>query len=378
MRCAQTIAQPVLFADLYIPISLCAPLLDYVFAHTCRGSNPGVHTTRLRVYENHYDRDESSALMALMLYMPNLRSFVTRHRKSSLPQLLTLCQHGRHTLQTLEIYIDISDAPNVLAAVENFTALRALCIEQAWDYHQQTAGLLDACAPLLLPHLVRFEANLHVRLLPDLARWLARCTKCMLPALKYFALTASDPVGDEHDLDGLAAFGPFFAVHEKLHSLSISACKAVTFAILTAQLPPGLRCIALCGPSTLSWALTSALPALPPAVRRLTIRADPQSSELWHLLGHLLREHTLSVTEIAIVFEEMVTNLPEFLRSFSWSTLLLPPGGIHQLDGNDARICGDMMMYALEFKKRGVSIVDEHGCVWPPRGETGQRDTPTP
>jgi hypothetical protein len=102
-RRAQIIAQPMLLADLDIPASFCAQLLDYVFAHMCRGSNPGVHTTRLRLKEDPCYEDQLPALMALMLYMPNLRSFVTRDCKTSLPQLLTLCQHGRHTLLTLEI-----------------------------------------------------------------------------------------------------------------------------------------------------------------------------------------------------------------------------------------------------------------------------------
>jgi hypothetical protein len=368
-RRAQTIAQPVLFADLDIPVSFCSLLLHYIFAYTCRGSNPGVHTTRLRLYEDRCDGDVPLALMALMLYMPNLRSFVTRECKTSLPQLLTLCQHGRHTLHTLEIYFDISDAPAILAAVGHFSALKTLRVEIVGRSGEQI-GLEDAHVPLLLPHLVRFEAELRVCLLSDFARWLARCT--VLPALECLALTIVT-FGQVEDLNGLAAFEPFFAVQENLHELSLGACEVVTFGLLAHQLPPGLRCITLCESR-----LPAALPALPPAVRRLAICADPTRLELWRLLRHLLREHSLSVTEIAVVFEEQVTNHPEFLRSFSWTKLLLPPGGIHQLDESYAHICGNMTMYALEFKQRGVSIVDEYGCVWPPRGESGQRDTPSP
>jgi hypothetical protein len=365
----------VLFGDLYISASRCALLLEQLFAHACRNSHPGLHTKRLHVYEGgHEDDEQPPALMALVPYMPNLLSFSAREHTITSRELLSLCQHGRSALQTLDICFSMVDAPSVLAiAGRHCVELRAFRIEPPavrYRHQLQYSGSFDLCAPLMLQRLARFEAVISFCLLPEFTPWLARCK---FPVLAHLVLEIGLSL-EGHDLGVLQGFARFFATHRALRTLSINACEAVTLALLQHQLPPGLRHVALRGKD----ALPRTLPVLPPGVRRLALCADPEVSDLWDLLAHLLRVHTFSLTEIAITFVETTVELSEFVRSFSWSRLLLPPRGVHMLADSDARICGNMMLYALEFRQRGISVIDEYDHVWPPCGESGQWDITRP
>jgi hypothetical protein len=368
----QAIAQPLLFADMHICPSELALLLEHFLMHNRRGSSPGAYTKRLHVHGGYSSDVEWSTLTALLPFMHNLRSFSARGHLITSPVIITLGQHGPHILQTLEIYVKMSDALDVLAATMHFSTLRTLRIELVLYEDVENTNLLDASPPLALTRLVHFEMALSdVCLFPPLARWLARCE---LPMLEHLALLAHE------DYEGwtvesarvmLVDFVPFFATHQDLRVLSVDACEEVALAFLALELPPGLRRISL--PARTS-SLPRTLPALPSALRQLALRAEPEDSSLWDLLAHLLREPSLSLTDIIVVIEETPSTErhPECVRSFSWREILLPPCGIDKLDDRHVQLCGNMVLYALRFKQRGIAIVDGHGCVWPGDGQHGQ------
>jgi hypothetical protein len=313
---------------------------------------------------NYDGGDEEPALMAIMLSMPNLQSFSSRLCTFTPAMALSLRQNGRLTLQKLDIFFPLSDMRSLLTGMVHFTVLRALRIEP-WE---DLRVAFDTCEPLALPLLEKFEAKLFLYQLPGLARWLARCT---LPEIAHLGLEAVSATPNDVDLGGLAEFVPFFAAHQNIRCLSIDARREIISALLARQLPPGLRRIALRSPGL----LPSTLPPLPPTVRQLALCTDcGDASDLWDILAHLLRARELQLAEIAVAFEECTTALPDLTRGFCWSQLLLPSRGIDELDEEDTHIRGSMMLYALKFRQRGISIVDEYGYVWPLRGESGQRD----
>jgi hypothetical protein len=302
--------------------------------------------------------------MAIMLCTPNLQSFSSRLCVFTPAMALSLRQNGRLTLQKLEICFALSNMRSLLAAIVHFTALQALRIEPLHGLRIEP-NAFSTSEPLALPRLDKFEAVLSLDQLPGFARWLTRCT---LSAIAHLGLEAMDATPNDFDLGGLAEFVPFFAAHQDLRFFSIYACREVISALLARQLPPGLHRIALRSPGL----LPSTLPPLPPTVRQLALCTDPEDSDLWDLLAHLLRVRELPLAEIVIAFEECTTALPDLTRGFSWSQILLPSRGIKELDAEDTRIRGNMVLHALQFRQRGISIVDEYGYVWPPRGETGQ------
>jgi hypothetical protein len=355
----------VLFADVHVPGMQLVHLHNYLITKDCQGSNPGVHTRRMRVHDDDAG-DQEPALMAIMLCMPNLQSFSSRVCAFTPATALSLRQNGRLTLQKLDICFILSDMRSLLAAIVHFTVLQALRIEPLEGLRVEP-NAFDTCEPLALPRLKKFEAVLSSYFLPGLARWLARCT---LPAIAHLGLEAIGETPNDFDLGGLAEFVPFFSAHQDLHSLSIYAYRDIISALLARQLPPGLRRLALRSPVL----LPSTLPPLPRTVRQLALCTDPEDSDLWDLLAHLLRVRELALAEIFVAFEECTTVLPDLTRGFSWSQILLPSRGIKELDAEDTRIRGNMVLYALQFRQRGISIVDEYGYVWPPRGESGQRD----
>jgi hypothetical protein len=120
--------------------------------------------------------------------------------------------------------------------------------------------------------------------------------------------------------------------------------------------------------------LPSTLPALPLSLQQLvlTVHANPQDSGLWGCLSHLLREPTLSLVEITVAFDGGAMTLLDNMGDFSWHHLLSPPCGLDLSNDHDVLIRGKMMLYALEFRKRGISIVDEYGSVWPADADSGQ------
>jgi hypothetical protein len=69
---------------------------------------------------------------------------------------------------------------------------------------------------------------------------------------------------------------------------------------------------------------------------------------------------------------QAIPRMRTISRCFSWREILLPPCGINTLDDRHVRLCGNMVLYALRFKQRGISILDGHGCVWPGDGVSGQ------
>jgi hypothetical protein len=376
LRSTQSIAQPLLFADVHVYPYEFASLLKHFLMHDSRGSSPGFHTKRLHVHEDYDDYsddddvlEELSALMALLPFMPNLRFFSWRDYLIKPPVITTLGEHGQHTLQTLEIQFDMSDAPGVLTAVGHFSALRTLRIELLLEQDEHTV-MLDASAPLVLTSLARFEAVLSsdVYLFPHLARWLARCE---LPVLDHLALVSNEYWPVESESGMFADFVPFFAAHQDLRVLSVDACEKFTVALLALDLPPGLRRITLRSPT----ALPRSLPTLPPGLQQLAVCGDPALASLWALLAHLLREPSLPLTEIIVVLEvgtDPEPEYPEGVRSFSWREILLPPCRIDKLDDRHVHLCGNMVLYALRFRQRGISILDDYGCVWPGDGESGQ------
>jgi hypothetical protein len=227
------------------------------------------------------------------------------------PAVIALSQHGRHTLQALEIHLRVTDMHGALAATGNLSALRTLRIEFVL-YTDEHIGVLEASASLVLARLARFEVVLFdVNFFTELGRWLARC---QLPGLEHFAIVSNATWPSGYNLVELDAFTLFFAVHQDLRVLSVHACESVTQALLTLELPPGLRRISLGSKS----GPPSTLPALPPALRQLALRGEPEDSSLWDLLAHLLREPSLSLTEIIVVIEEIPsTEHPECVRSSS-------------------------------------------------------------
>jgi hypothetical protein len=356
--------QPVLFADVHVPTRRLIHLHNYLIAKECQGSNPGVHTRHMRVHD--HDGGDEPALMAIMLSMPNLQSFSSRLCNFTPAMALSLRQNGRLTLQKLEICFALSDMRSLLAGIVHFTVLQALRIGPL-EGLRVAPNAFDTCKPLALPLLEKFEARLFFYQLPGLARWLARCT---LPAIAHLGLEVMIATPNHVDLGGLAEFVPFFAAHQDLRFLSIDARREIISALLALQLPPGLGRIALRSPGL----LPSTLPPLPLTVRQLALCADPEDpSDLWDLLAYLLRARELPLAEIAVAFEECTTALPDLTRGFCWSQLLLPSRDIDELDEEDTHIRGNMMLYALKFRQRGISIVDEYGYVWPSHGESGQR-----
>jgi hypothetical protein len=363
----QAMAQPLLFIDLHIYPSDFASLLQHFLMHDRRGSTPGAHTRCLRVREDYSDADaELSAVTALLPFMPNLRSFSSREYSIVSPTLISVGQHAKRTLKTLEIHVEMSDAPGVLAAAAHFSALRTLRIELELYQHEH-ASLLETSPPLVLARLARFEAVLsNVCLLSQLARWLARCE---LPVLEHLALVFDEVWMVDSELGMLNDLMPFFAAHQDLRVLSLDACEELTLTLLALELPPGLRRVMLRSPGS----LPCSLPALPPALRQLALFGKPGDSSLWDLLAHLLHEPSLPLTEIVVVLEESPTlEHPESVRSFSWREILLPPCRIDTLDDRHVYLCGNMVLYAMRFKQRGISILDEYGCVWPGDGESCQ------
>jgi hypothetical protein len=308
-----------------------------------------------------------------MPYMPHLVSFSARNYPFGRLLLVSLKQKSTHLLRVLEVCCDDVDVKHIIHLVGRFEALHRLRLKIP---HSLVASW-NELRSLDLRLLRSIDITVTPNAFPCLFRWLRLCKFDSLREIRISQIR-----GDDVDVHALSAISPFdlasfFGRHQELRTLALNVYhEPIVHFILSQTLPPGLTFVDF----RLS-SIPRPLPnALPRSVRCISIRTRFSDfigfqEDLDHLLLQAAR-HELP-PELRISFNDPDDDTSgwrgntDFGR-FQWETCIRPASAMKDISEEDANLRGLMLLYALQFKRYGVSIVDEDDCVWPADGEAGQ------
>jgi hypothetical protein len=367
--------RPVRYSDLHVPATGIPSFLNHLLAQESEDAFPGLWTRHLCIEgDDDHDYEYHQDLLSLILYMPHLVSFSARNHPIGPPLLVSLKQKGTNILRALEVCCHVDDANRVILLVGRFKALHRLRFRFV---RSELAGSFNALCPLSLRLLRTIDITVTPHAFPNFFRWLRLCEFDSLRELHISQIR-----GDDVDVHALSAISPFelasfFRRHQEMRTLALNVYhEPIVHFILSQTLPPGLTFVDF----RLS-SIPRPLPnALPRSVRCISIRTRFSDligfqEDLDHLLLQAAR-HELP-PELRISFNDPDDDTSgwrgntDFGR-FQWETCIRPASAMNDISSEDTELRGLMLLYALQFKRYGISVVDEDGYVWPTDGEAGQ------
>jgi hypothetical protein len=313
--------------------------------------HPAASTRVLHVFEG--EQAVAQQLPSLVRYMPNLRVFSCKYLAITVPCLVELKKHSRLILREFEATV-YDDVRAVLSHIGQFEALQTLHLwvgEGARPSGQALPTMrLGSLRSLLI---CTAPGDLF-----EVARWLERCEFGSLRKFFYVAPSCMTGSTDARVPADLSPIATFFAAQRSMHTLAfdtVDKYEAIV-GLLSQRLPPALELVDF-GFST----IPAELPPFPRSIQRLSFQADLDA--LWCIFDILLNQRGPLPPGIRIAFHGS-SQRPELAR-FRWRDFLRQ-GAISTDDRNK------MVLYAKQFERIGVSIIDEDDCVWPPQGFSGE------
>jgi hypothetical protein len=362
----------VLYADLHIPVIKIPSFFHHIVTQESKNFFPGLWTRHLCVEGVHGDGHDA-CLSSLVLYMPHLLSLSVRNLPVGSALLASLKHQSRGKLRCLEM-CHISNASRIMFLVGQFQMLYSLRLNI--PFHEDGLESFVDAWPLRLSLLHTLDAIVEPRAIFSFIRWLGLCEFDSLEELSVGQTRGQGMEPDQTPALAANRLASFFERHKRIRTLALDVCHAVVHLFFSQTLPAGLIHVDLQFSS-----IASPWPPLPRTVRRISIHVDTFDMAsvrevLDSLLDHAAR-HELP-PELCVLFDHYPNHdepgghiHTDFFR-FRWEALLRPSFAMQDMSAEETEAQGQMLLYALHFKRYGVSVIDEDGCVWPADGESGQ------
>jgi hypothetical protein len=337
--------------------------LRYLGDQDAQNLHPAASTRVLHVFER--EQAVAQQLPSLVRYMPNLRVFSCRYLAITVPCLVELKKHSRLILREFEATV-YDDMRAVLSHVGQFEALQTL-------YLWVGVGARPSGQDLPTMRLGSLRSLLISTAPSDLfevARWLERCEFGSLRKFFYVMAPACMPGSTDAQVPtDLSPIASFFAAQRSMHTLAFRTADTYEAidGLLSQRLPPALELVEF-GCSR----IPPELPPFPRSIQRLSFQTDPRRlGALCSNFDILLKQKRRLPPGLRIAFYDMYRDRPELAR-FRWRDFLRQ-GAISTDILSEAETNRDtMVLYAKQFERIGVSIIDEDDCVWPPQGSSGE------
>jgi hypothetical protein len=337
--------------------------LRYLGDQDAQNLHPAASTRVLHVFE--WNHAIAKQLPSLVRYMSNLRVFSCRYLAVTVPCLVELKKHSRLILREFEATI-YDDVHTILSHIGQFEALQTLHL---W----LGVGARPSGQALPTMRLCSLRSLLICTApggLFEVAQWLERCEFGSLRKF-FYVWPACMPGSDEARVPvDLSPIASFFAAQRSMNTLAFDTYdsdEAIVGLFLSHGFPPALELLDF----RLS-RIPAELPRFPRSIRRLSFQADPLNlGALWSTFDILLNQKRPLPPGLRIAFYDMCRERPEF-APFRWRDFSRPGAISTDMLSEAATDRNKMVLYAKQFERIGVSIIDEDDCVWPPQGSSGE------
>jgi hypothetical protein len=337
--------------------------LRHLVDQDAQNLHPAASTRVLHVFEGR--KAVAKNLPSLVRYMPNLRVFSCRYLVITVPCLVALNKHSRLILREFEATV-YGDVRSAIAHIGQFEALQTLHL-----WLGVGARLSGQALPIMrLGNLRSLLICVAPVMLLEVAQWLERSEFGGLRKF-FYAWPACRPGSDEARVPAdLSPIASFFAAQRSMRTLAFDTYdsdEAIVGLFLSQKFPPALELLDF----RLS-RIPAELPRFPRSIRRLSFQADPLNlGALWSTFDILLNQKRPLPPGLRIAFYDMCRERPEF-APFRWRDFSRPGAISTDMLSEAATDRNKMVLYAKQFERIGVSIIDEDDCVWPPQGSSGE------
>jgi hypothetical protein len=336
-------------------------LLRHLVDQDAQNLHPAASTRALDVFG--WNQTDPKQLTSLVRFMPNLRVFSCKYLAITVPCLVELQKRSRLILREFEATV-YDDMRAVLSHIGQFEALQTL---RLWV----GVGIRPSGQALPIMRLGSLRSLLICTAPGDLfgvAQWLARCEFGGLQKFFYVSPTCMPGSTDARVPADLSPMASFFAAQRSMHTLAFdtSGTYEAIVGLLSQRLPPALDLVDF-GFSM----IPAELPPFPRSIQRLSFQTDPDNlGDLWSTFDTLLNQKSRLPPGLRIAFHGS-SQRPELAR-FRWRDFLRAGAISTDMLSEAATDRNKMVLYAKQFERIGVSIIDEDDCVWTPQGSSGE------
>jgi hypothetical protein len=339
-------------------------LLRHLVDQDAQNLHPAASTRALHVFG--WNQTDPKQLPSLVRFMPNLRVFSCKYLAVTVPCLVALQKRSRLILREFEATV-YDDVRAVLSHIGQFEALQTLHL---WvGVGTRPSG--QALPTMRLGSLRSLLISTAPGDLFEVAQWLARCEFGSLQKFFYVSPTCMPGSTDARVPADLSPMASFFAAQRSMHTLAFDTSDTyeAIVGLLSQRFPPALELVDF-GVSM----IPAELPPFPRSIQRLSFQTDPGNlGALWSTFDILLNQKRRLPPGLRIAFDDMCSERPELAR-FRWRDFLRPGAISTDMLSEADTDRNKMVLYAKQFERIGVSIIDEDDCVWPPQGSSGECD----
>jgi hypothetical protein len=348
------IALPLMFSDLDLDLSQIEPLVNHLIYHDIRrGSKYGHKTRRLRVHPNSGE-GTIDGLSSLIPHLPHLVSFASEALVYP-AQLFVITNTVGISMRHLHIAFVPREATNVLPLIHQFAALQTLSLD-----------FLGSDSPDTVFHPLRTETVRRLSITVDFALetvigWLADST---FEGLTTLHLGVGHVLSEE--IAKFSALKPWFEQHTALRQLELEGTPNALKAILSQ--PMSVSAV-----SFVEDDVPDKVPRLRPSVRHLAFCEFPALPQLWGFLDSIIGRKKKNELALTHVYPHFVAGPKDtdFHRRFRWSTFMHSHRVAKKMLEHHSETISNLMVYALELKRVGITMVDEEGFAWPSSSDAG-------